>query len=72
MKKVTKPKALTQLKRAQDGERRAREAIRMVFDAADVGDQYRENEPLHVQIEGVLVPRVRFLCDQATKTLGAS
>lgn len=68
MKKATKPKDLTKLKRAQEAERRAREAIRMVFNAAGVGDDYRETEPVHVAIEGVLVPRVRFLVEELQKT----
>lgn len=68
MKKATKPKDLTKLKRAQDVERRTREAIRMAFNAAGVGDDYRENEPVHVAIEGVLVPRVRFLAESLQKT----
>jgi len=68
MKKATKPKDLTKLKRAQDSERRTREAIRMVFNAAGVGAEYRETEPPHVAIEGVLVPRVRFLVEELKKS----
>lgn len=67
MNKAKKPKDLTKLKRAQEQEQRDRQAVRMVFNAAGIGDDYSESEPMHLALEGKLVPRVRMLADLAAK-----
>lgn len=68
MKQVTKPKDLVKRKRLEEEERRTRQAIRMLCQAA--GEEYPgDGFKVSQLIESVLVPRVRFLAEQARKAV---